>query len=522
MKVTHINTLFLSLLLTSCISSRDGSAIRSHINELKQQNPVPELGKAEMYADFDTLVSLIERCNPQYLVRKKVTGYDMIAEMRERRQHIENCHNTMEYIRLLKEVLSLSLDAHCNAAGSTVWHYQHSFYKGEVELNGITNEDFGINFHYIHDIFRKNPPVLNLLYIGGSYFLKYSTTLIRDTDSVTIPAGTEVLSFNRQSIGDCQNIPINWHSCWDQNRRSYYNPRLSVAHPQNSIGFATDNGDKEYSFTEFLQMKRNPEYKGYMVRWIERDSVIYIALPVMNYVKEWLKELKSELLKFKKQPVRAVIIDIRGNWGGDDHVWVETMEMISKMPIEYPYYYLTTTDTEVIKRTIPQEKHLIPKEESRRILEYVDPHYPFRVRTEVTDTLKTQKKNLGYEGIIYLLTDEEIYSSAGAFKSLDTKTDRIKSIGMPTGKVLGRGLTPSVFILPYSRLIFTMELVLDAAGVSKAEDFYHDHIHYPVQPGIEYYKYWYDPARTYKIDENAMYRHDEVFLKALEIIKNSR
>jgi len=90
---------------------------------------------------------------------------------------------------------------------------------------------------------------------------------------------------------------------------------------------------------------------------------------------------------------------------------------------------------------------------------------------------------------------------------------------MPTGKLLGRGATPSVFILPNSRFIFSMELLLDAAGVTKAEDFYHDHIDYPVTPSIEYYKYWYDPNRPYVIDEKAMYEHDEVFLKALEIIK---
>jgi hypothetical protein len=118
------------------------------------------------------------------------------------------------------------------------------------------------------------------------------------------------------------------------------------------------------------------------------------------------------------------------------------------------------------------------------------------------------------------LVNEDIFSSAGSLTSLSTKNDRIKTIGMPTGRILGSGANPSVFILPNSRLIFTMELLLDASGVSKAEDFYHDHIDYSVTPSIDYYRYWYDPNRSYTINEKAMRMYDEVFINVLEIIKS--
>ena len=93
---------------------------------------------------------------------------------------------------------------------------------------------------------------------------------------------------------------------------------------------------------------------------------------------------------------------------------------------------------------------------------------------------------------------------------------------MPTGKIGGQGVAASAFVLPHSRFIFTLDLFLDASTVSKAEDFYHDHINYPIIPSIEYYKYWYDPNRPYEIDEKAMYKYDEVFIKAIEIIKSRK
>jgi hypothetical protein len=237
-------------------------------------------------------------------------------------------------------------------------------------------------------------------------------------------------------------------------------------------------------------------------------------------IPEWKLNFENNVLKYCSFPVKSIIIDIRGNEGGSDLAWRQLLGMIYKTTLEYPFCLLTSTANEAVERLQPTEERLIPKEEyQKRIFEYIDAHYPFRVLEEGSDSIKNNQQNLGYEGTIYLLIDEDIYSSAGALTSLCSKTDKIKTVGMPTGKILGQGATPSVFVLPHSRLIFTLDLTLDASTVSKAEDFYHDHIDYPVTPSIDYYKYWYDPARPYAIDEKAMYEYDEVFLKAIEIIK---
>jgi hypothetical protein len=520
MKSIKISFLFFFVLffIRRSAGQSGADAINLKIKELKEQYTVPVLGKIQMYADFDTLVSILERCNPQYLVRKKVTGYDLISEIKNQRVQIENCDNTMDFIKLLKNVFTLTLDEHCDI-GNSIWYYSYTFYKKDVKMNKITDRDFGINFHYIYDVFYIYPPTIGFVYSQGKYYLKCKTTFFNDMDSIVLLAGTEILIFNNQPILSYQDSIKAVASRWDFNKKNHYNPLLFVSNFQNNVCFQIDNKTKEYSFTKFRQEEKkwNPfKENEFHIHWFAKDSVLYLKIPSMSYSPKRMQQFKEKILSYHSKSIKSIIIDIRGNTGGNDKAWTELLSVIIKTPIKYPYCFLTNTDNDVIKRIQPRQKN------KKRIFECVDTNYPFQVSEEGTGIIKNHKQNLGYEGNIYLLVDEDIYSSAGAFASLCTKTDRIKTIGMPTGKMLGMGATPSVFVLPNSRLIFTMELMLDAAGVSKAEDFYHDHINYPVTPSINYYKYWYDPARPYTIGEKTMYEHDEVFLKALEIIKEKK
>ena len=536
MKFTIFSFLFLSLFLlfVSCRNYIGSDAVNQRINDLKEKYPVPNLTKSEMYADFDTLVSIMERCNPQYLVRKKVTGYDLVAEIKAQREQIENCENTLDFIRLMKKSLFLALDEHC-FIGKHVWFYKNNRYKENIKINKIKNRDFGINFHYIHDVFHIYPPKIDLIYIQGRYFLKNKTTFFYDTDSIVLHTGTEILNFNSQPILFYLDSIKSLGTRWDFNKKIYYNSLLWIENPPNIISFKIEDTIKEYSFTSLSsveddEMKRLTETK-FQSKWFDKDSVIIINIPQMIYSQSWLEQLKSELMLYKDKPVQSVIIDIRGNPGGSNAAWLSVLDMLLESPLTYTPRLAATTDNDVIKRI----RHKLPKEGRKKLnkdkeiiyFDFIDPHNPFCLVETYTQTTKhpdsLNAQNLGYKGTIYLLVDEDIYSSSGAFTALRNSTDiKIKTIGMPTGKLLGSGIEPNVFILPNSRLMFTLQLTLDPVGVSKAEDFYHDHVDFPITPSIDYYKYWYDPDRPYIIDEKSMYEHDEVFIKALEIIKNNQ
>jgi len=293
--------LVLLLLFFSCRSYIGSEAINNRIKELREKYPPPNLTKSQLYEDFDTLVSIMERCNPQYLVRKKVTGYDLVAEIKAQRKLIEECENTLDFIRLLKNCLVLSLDGHC-FIGNNVWFFKHSFYKNNIKINGIKNSDFGINFHYIHDVFYVYPPKIDLIYIQGNYFLKNKTTFFNDLDSIVLLPCTEILYFNAQPILTYQDSAKTMGTRWDFNIKVHSNSELWLPDNQNSIGFKMNDKVTEYTFTSLSAieddvMKRIRE-KKFQAKYFEKDSAIYITVPLMTNSTVWLGNLKSELLLF--------------------------------------------------------------------------------------------------------------------------------------------------------------------------------------------------------------------------------
>jgi hypothetical protein len=306
---------------------------------------------------------------------------------------------------------------------------------------------------------------------------------------------------------------------------------LNVYGKKNSIGFYRDSIYYDFQFGDFFQeeIEWNSSSDEFLIHWFEKDSILYFRIPTMQTINiqelmkmkeyfpeftipEWKLNFEKNVLSYSSKPIKSVIIDIRGNEGGNDLAWKEfLLGLIIGTPIEYPFCLITCDDNDVFLR--------YPPETNKKIAFDFAPSHQFCVFEEEVDTLKPFINNLGYEGTIYLLVDEECYSSALAFSSLNTKTERIKTVGMPTGKIGGQGVAASAFLLPHSKLIFTLHLFLDASGVMKAKDFYHNHVSYLIIPSIEYYKYWYNPERSNIIDVKTMYERDEVFIKALEIIK---
>jgi len=501
------------------------------IRNLKKQSVVPKLSKTQMYADFDTLISIIKRCNPQYLVRKEVTGYNMITAMNAQRGFIEKCHNTNKFIKLLVNILHLTLDEHCGIGYHDVWGYK-DIYANEIKVNNITDKEFGINFHYRDDVFWHFYPEIFFIYAHGKYFLQNKVVFFRKSDSMVLPLGTEIISYNNQPINIYLDSIKTRGSRWDFDKKNYYNNTLIVNNKKNSIGYYKGNILEEFQFTDFTQeeVEWNSSTAEYRLHWFDKDSVLYFRIPTMQTIDipelmkmkeyfpeftipEWKLYFEKNVLSYATKPIKSIIIDIRGNEGGNDLAWKELLlGLIIKTPIKYPFCLVTCNDNDVFLRYPPETNKKVA-------FDFLNTSYQFCVFEEEIDTIKPSINNLGYDGIIYLLVDEDCYSSALGFASLNTKTERIKTVGMPTGKIGGQGVAASAFMLPHSKFIFTLHLFLDASCVTKTEDFYHDQVTYPVTPSIEYYKYWYDPKRPYTIDEKAMYERDEVFIKVLEVIK---
>jgi hypothetical protein len=484
------------------------------IRELKEKYPVPTLTKEQMYEDIDSLIAIVRQRNPQYLIKKQVTGYDMLERINILREKIAYITHTKDFIILLGEMMDALHDQH-SGMGISVWWYSYSYYKEDIKINNITEKDFGLHFHYV-DILNSIYPdenYLNLIYLNGKYFLKYKTTFFNKTDSILLPAGTHIIAFDKN-----QNIfPDSYSSCyvhWDFERKHFYYDELPFDSNIHTVTLMYNDTLLEWQFNTIKQeiIEKEWDYKNfYQDVWLAEDSILYLKMPRMLYT--LLKPFQPKLLAHKKKKIKATIIDIRGNHGGDDLTWIELLGNITNHTLKYPFC-LISNDTNSANLLFEDKKNRKYKSISYDCI--TEPN-TFTICQQTMAKIKKKRENIHYNGVIYLLVDNDVYSSARGLSSLSYKTDRIKTIGIPTGMLQGQGTNDHAFILPNSRFIFTLDLYMDAANVVHAEDFYFDKVSYPIHPSLDYFIYWYNNTST-DINQNELYK-DELFLKALEIIK---
>lgn len=510
-KMTRNNILLiLTLIMLPYITLAQEDEFDNAINDLKQQFSIPSLSKEQMYDDFDTFISIMARCNPQYLIRKSVTGYDMLAAMQSHRHLIDSFKNTESFILLLSKMLDLTHDQHCTH-GTNLWWHQYSFYEKDVKINKITDKEFGINFHYKDIINNEYSSILDVFLINNKYYLKYPTTFFSETDSIDVDAGSEILFLNDK-------YPLYFDTLcstrWNFENHFFYSDVLFLYHEENTIQLQSNNEIINYQFISLIQQERESFGSTKIdVLYLSKDSVLYIRVPFMIYNPQIKENLQQQLLSHKYKPIKSVIIDVRGNPGGNDELWITLLGMIINKPIKFNYMYISNTDNDVFER-------LGVKKAKKIQFDCLNSNYDFSIVQKGKYRIPKQKESLNYQGMIYLLADEDIYSSTCGLTSLNQKTDAIKVIGMPTGKLQGQGINSVAFMLPHSKFTFLLDVLLDATNIKNAEDFYFGHIDYPLSPNIDYYRYWYGLDRSYKTDEDELYTKDDIFLKTLEMIKH--
>ncbi|MDR3046831.1 MAG: S41 family peptidase [Bacteroidales bacterium] len=496
--------------------SQENDPFKIQRQNLKEQYPYPELSQEQMYQDFDTFVEIMVNCNPQYFVRKQVTQFDMLAELQKYRFAIDKCNNTLDFISLLKKTINLTLDEHC-FIGDNVYMYRSMYYEDVVKQLHISDKDFGYNLQYIDSVFYKNEPQISLIYLDGHYLLKNETVFYYFSDSLLLPAGTELYSFNHLDIQDYQNTIKKRGSRWDFQKNHYYNDVIEIEQKDNEVEILLDNTKHKIVFSHVVEKKREEFVNQFNIKpqilYFSSDSLLYIRLHFMILSPNIYAELKS----YKNTPIKSILIDIRGNPGGNDQTWLSLLSLISSNNIKYPFCLLSNNTS--MMNSYLKSNHLLYKNSDKNFIEVGGFTSVYRIIEQETSIIKSSKKNIGYSGNIYILVDENIYSSAQSLASLSSKVELIKTIGMPTGKIGGQGIDAAAFILPNSRLIFTLDIALDGSQVKTFEDFYHDSITFPLIPSIEYYQYWYSPSRSEQVTEIELYTKDQLFQKAIEIIK---
>ena len=412
-----------------------------------------DLTKTQMFEDFDYLVDRIAKISPHIIPKKQLWKYDIIQEIKNRRTEIDTITNYNSFWFLINRTLNSCQDGH------TV----------------IKTENKGFN---IYQNFKISLPIK---YINGEYLVNKPFSF----NDIHFQIGAKVEMINNEPIHDyVQKIPqFRYFMQWDNlNKRFFYSNfyandniamskffSISIVNLDNSISTlqlkTSDEVIIDSTKSDFNSVKK--------VEYWQEQKILYIRVPAMN--SDDINFYKKEIIsKSKSKIIDKIIIDIRNNLGGSDSVWQAIYETILDEPVKYSLKLYGNNPDFMTKEYI-KDKNLNLKKIKSENLSFLN-NQKMYIYYDKTETIKPSKKSIRFKGKIFVVGNENIFSSAGSCMILpnENANDNIISVGRETGRFLGGGYDPISSILPNSKIDFIIEPAIDITKAKKVKDIMHD------------------------------------------------
>lgn len=439
------------------------------------------LTREQMYADFDFLTQLLNTEMPHPVIRRMATGIDIPAETRALRADMDTVTCDAGFHDVLMRAMFLYNDPHC------------SFLGGDSVATATLKRLYA---SYRYGYHQKIP----LAYRDGKYYTVFAYA--DSTGKIMIKQGTQVTHVSDIPIDRYMgtgNRRMQNNTRWDFKHSKFWSPDLNDPRTLGLANYFTLTlKQRKHKTVQANKMKRVPtsrQYTGFadfnMYYWAE-DSILYIRMPEMNpNRKTWINE---ELEKYRKTPLAHVVIDVRGNGGGSDGVWRTLLAGLIDEPIRHSVRLAFLNE---------QNINYFTKEYTRETIGTDT----FFVLTNKNYCIAPTENSLRYKGPIHVLFDENCFSSTLSLLSVCLKSDRLISVGTPSGFLAGIGVTPMPVTLPNSRIRFRFPLCVEITDGLDPQSIYRQDVEEEVNvslkdalsskqvfsDGIYGYLYYHDP-----------------------------
>ncbi|MDR3595618.1 S41 family peptidase [Clostridium sp.] len=210
---------------------------------------------------------------------------------------------------------------------------------------------------------------------------------------------------------------------------------------------------------------------------LEKGKIAYLAIHSFNTfnIDEDMKIIKPYLEQIKNY--NDLIIDIRGNGGGDDKYWIDNIvPMLINEPLKEKLY-LAFRGGDFLEPFV--ENRMGGYKKLEPISDIYDENLknlPPELKEDFKYYLKIisnyePKNSVGFKGKIYLLVDKYVFSSSEEFAIFAKSTGFATLVGEKTGGD-GLGDDPAVCALPNSGYVFrfTQEMGLVSDGACNFEN----------------------------------------------------
>ena len=493
---------------------------------LKETPPGP---KEMMLDDFDRLAQFLEENLPAREAYKKVFGVNIPAILDKYRSEIKGDESPVDFFRIVRRMLQ-----ECKGDHLDIYLSDLSGSPGFADMtDGLSGPDgsslriFGKpagDTAEVHSIYRKalsrdyfyaGPP---MIYHDGEFYTAYDFRY----DGRTYPRGMRLLDVNGENVSSILSSLQPGLQRWDWKRRMFYGTR--------AIGFEGDafwdhlnirNGDGlnlrfrkqdgEIVHVPYVVGKtispvgRNLFSRAVMpdreVAFLKQSGILYIRLPAMRDADFYLKKIKL----LNGHDIRAVVIDIRFNSGGNSETWIQILQALIAEPITIP-----------LKRAVRDTataRNRYGWPERRERIEFLDDDYAV---TDMSATISPDQDSLKLSVPIYVLV-KDIFSASGQMAQFAARSDQLISVGERNPVPLGSPASPEFLYLPYSRMMVRFKFCIDVFDCASAEDVFQTRPEVELNPSLSDLLEYRNMDLSLPLEER-LRRQDPYYKKVLELM----
>jgi hypothetical protein len=403
-----------------------------------------EISKVEMVDDFNQLISVINNYYRAKNLVEQRTHTDISKELNLLKEECNTIHTKEEFAHLIYKALNVLNDKHSAILDANMVKNYLSNSPDKAAFGNISLADT-LNADYYNQLTNGMMPKIRTgirsKYINGHYYTARSFTY----NKLFFGLGEEITQINHIPISEYveQNKYELFDLAWDEKNSQWYSEFFWINKKIiDDKDFVLTIGNKDIALNSNITVEIKQKAQQFSLSPIVTtfDNILYIRMPEMINGQWYTEQIASNY----KPDVTKIIIDIRGNRGGGDDAWIQMLSSIIGQPIAIETN-ISMNSNEAIKKLLPLLKLSKPQ-----ILSNL--------------TISPAKGSLNFGGDIYIIQDAGTYSAASSLASIAFQFKNIISVGYPLSHIGGRGLSPLIFRLNNSGIIFRISFTVDLSG----------------------------------------------------------
>lgn len=442
-------------------------------------NSTTVLTQQQMWEDFEYTMQKLHDCGAMFHTKEYLTGINPFNEaQRVFEANIDTVTTFEGFYDVMQRVLSCMCDQHTG------------FSTPDESFVHISDEIKKRNEDLWEWVMFNNMGGLAAKYIDGHYYCWYSPLMIRDRKNKniidTLPLGTKILGINEHDMHWFEQNFTNNKYRWCTKDKHYVLDDILIPFESKTWQIQRPGCTEieNLNMVDAGTVINGTLYKDYSTHKVEvfPGNVLYIRIPLMKVQDfEPVAQKFAQMQGFKPS---KVIIDVRRNQGGSDLTWMRLLSLLIAEPFEMRnQLVLPRTKAVADMLALYPDRYNAMSDFKPFTHQFLPTDVEFMMCENVR-CIEPDSASLRYDGPIYLMVSDRIYSSTLAFLAAFNRMPNGISVGEPTGWYGGCGLDPFYFCMPNSQLTFRMEAFADFTDVQQPEDLLHDRVKVEIVPSI--------------------------------------